>query len=327
MSVYIFVPSLFPAKEKKNRNNGFRKIDPEQWEFANDDFVRGQLHLLKNIHRRKPVHSHSLNNFHGQGYSTSLSESERQGYKDEVQRLKDDIQSLHSESQLQREESEIHSLRERLQHMELQHHSLISYVAQVLQKPRLALNLVPQTENHDRKRRFVGPDHSLEQANSGDNRGASPRTLHKGSHDSNSALALELEMLDRLESSITLWENIVHDVKSLENEQGSSMELAESTTCAECPARSYTQLNVDSPSDPSRIDMNVEPSAPVTASGPEAVPSKEKEEGAVTAPAARQGVNDVFWEQLLTENPGSSDTQEVQSARKESDVRDKDGNL
>ncbi|GAB2227731.1 hypothetical protein Droror1_Dr00009558 [Drosera rotundifolia] len=210
--------------------------------------------------------------------------------------------------------------------MELQHHSLISYVAQVLQKPRLALNLVPQTENHDRKRRFVGPDHSLEQANSGDNRGASPRTLHKGSHDSNSALALELEMLDRLESSITLWENIVHDVKSLENEQGSSMELAESTTCAECPARSYTQLNVDSPSDPSRIDMNVEPSAPVTASGPEAVPSKEKEEGAVTAPAARQGVNDVFWEQLLTENPGSSDTQEVQSARKESDVRDKDGN-
>ncbi|KAL9258756.1 Heat stress transcription factor A-4b-like protein [Drosera capensis] len=108
------------------------------------------------------------------------------------------------------------------------------------------------------------------------------------------------------------------------------MELAESMTCAESPTLSCTQHNVDIPSDPSRIDMNIEPSALVTASGPEALPSKEKEEGAmtapVTAPAARQGVNDVFWEQLLTENPGSSDTLEVQSARKELDVRDKDGN-
>jgi heat shock transcription factor len=33
------------------------------------------------------------------------------------------------------------------------------------------------------------------------------------------------------------------------------------------------------------------------------------------------GVNDVFWEQFLTENPGSTDTQEVQSERKDSDGR------
>jgi len=68
------------------------KIDPEQWEFANEDFIRGERHRLKNIHRRKPIFSHSSHTGSG-----PLADTERRDYEEEIERLKSDNSALTSE--------------------------------------------------------------------------------------------------------------------------------------------------------------------------------------------------------------------------------------
>ncbi|GJY80529.1 heat stress transcription factor A-5, partial [Tanacetum coccineum] len=66
---------------------GFRKIDPEKWEFANEEFLKDKKHLLKNIHRRKPVHSHSTP-------QTSTVDPEREAFEEEIDKLKREKISL-----------------------------------------------------------------------------------------------------------------------------------------------------------------------------------------------------------------------------------------
>lgn len=74
---------------------GFRKIDPERWEFANDQFIKGKKHLLKSIHRRKPIHSHS------QQPAGPLPEAERAALEEEIDRLTRERTGLQVQLQIQ----------------------------------------------------------------------------------------------------------------------------------------------------------------------------------------------------------------------------------
>ncbi|XWS18549.1 hypothetical protein CRYUN_Cryun32bG0054700 [Craigia yunnanensis] len=305
---------------------GFRKIDPEQWEFANEDFIRGRPHLLKNIHRRKPVHSHSMQNLLCQG-SSPLTESERKNLRDEIERLTNEKESLvlelkRHEQERQGFEVQMRLLRERLQNMEQRQQIMVSSVAQVLQKPGLPIDLTPELVANDRKRRLprIARKRRLpriaylyDEARIEDNQ--TGNSLIARENPDSTSLS-NMEPSEQLESSMVFWENVVHDFGQTNIRLNSNLELDESTSCAESPAISCIQLNVDAQPKSPGIDMNSEPATVVTSE-----PVLAKEQAARTTAPAPSGVNDVFWEQFLTENPGSTNIQEVQSERKDSDAQ------
>ena len=66
---------------------GFRKVDPDRWEFANEGFLRGRRDLLRTIHRRKPA-------THAQQQHGTCVEVGKFGLEGEIERLKRDKNSL-----------------------------------------------------------------------------------------------------------------------------------------------------------------------------------------------------------------------------------------
>ncbi|KAI3449685.1 hypothetical protein Pfo_006350, partial [Paulownia fortunei] len=127
--------------------SGFRKIDPDKWEFANEAFLRGQKHLLRNIRRRKAT-AQPLPSQQAIGPCVEVG---RFGLDGEVDSLRRDKQVLMMElvklrQQQQNSRAYLQQMELRLQGTERKQQQMMSFLARAMQNPEFIHQLVQQKE-------------------------------------------------------------------------------------------------------------------------------------------------------------------------------------
>lgn len=126
---------------------GFRKIDPDRWEFANEGFLCGQRLLLRNIKRRRaPSQPFPAQQALGPCVEVGLF-----GVEGEVDRLRHDKQVLMMELVKLRQQQQstracIQAMEKRLRRTEMKQRQMMAFLARAMQNPAFLQQLVQHKE-------------------------------------------------------------------------------------------------------------------------------------------------------------------------------------
>ncbi|EYU29962.1 hypothetical protein MIMGU_mgv1a007817mg [Erythranthe guttata] len=116
---------------------GFRKVDPDRWEFANEWFLRGQTQLLCNIARKKLTgKSHTLNLRQLDGGGGG-GDDEDEELITEIARLKEEQKNL---------EQELESMNRRLEATERRPQQMMTFLYKVVEDPEMLPRMMLEKE-------------------------------------------------------------------------------------------------------------------------------------------------------------------------------------
>ncbi|XP_031284497.1 heat shock factor protein HSF30 [Pistacia vera] len=204
---------------------GFRKIDPDRWEFANEGFLGGQKHLLKTIKRRRHISQNTQQE--GGGPCVELGQY---GLDGELERLKRDRSLLMSEivklrQQQQQSRDQIMSMEDRLETTERKQQQMMTFLAKVLNNPAFVKQFA-QRNAHRRELRGVeiGRKRRLTASSGMENIPEEAITMTPAGEESGQVLDYEIQDQDELATVETDIETFFSS--ALDNESSSDLNNA-----------------------------------------------------------------------------------------------------